>query len=563
LDEPEARRGSAREASDEERAYQRRFLRGIAWLQILGSASTIATLAHGSGPSVDRSAKLIMLGLSGAVAVLALLQAARGRLAVAGFAMPLCLLIYCATSAWSGYGLHDLAFLGIPLAISAAGLLLGTRGLLVFGAAGLGLAGALWWAEASGRITTPWSPSIGLASLLNAGVLISLNVATLTLLLRGLDESRSRHRGQSAALRASEARWRSLVQDAPITILEASQDGTIEFVNLDAAPASRLVGKNVYELFAGAHRETAQAVVGKALESGAMGSFEAEMGTGEGDRWWYSVHVGPVRVDEEIRGATLLCIDVSERRRARLEREAAIAELEQRNAELGRFTYTVSHDLRSPLITIRGFLGYIESAATAGDFDTVRADLARIASATSKMDRLLGELLELSRIGRLVNAPEDVPAGELVREALALVAGRIAQRGVRVEVADGLPILRGDRPRLVEVFQNLIDNAAKFMGDAKEPRIEIGARRDGDASVLFVRDNGIGIEPRFHDKVFGLFERLDPAVEGTGVGLALVKRVVEVHGGRIWVESPGAGACFCFTLGELSEPRGPAARRAE
>jgi signal transduction histidine kinase len=110
-------------------------------------------------------------------------------------------------------------------------------------------------------------------------------------------------------------------------------------------------------------------------------------------------------------------------------------------------------------------------------------------------------------------------------------------------------VVRGDRARLVEVVQNLVDNAAKFMGEEPAPRVEIGVREGSLPPVFFVRDNGIGIEPRHRERVFRLFDRLDPDGEGSGVGLALVKRIVELHGGRIWVEAAAPkGATLCFTL---------------
>ena len=108
----------------------------------------------------------------------------------------------------------------------------------------------------------------------------------------------------------------------------------------------------------------------------------------------------------------------------------------------------------------------------------------------------------------------------------------------------------GDRARLVEMLQNLVDNAVKFMGAQPMPLVEIGVRNQHQPAVLFVRDNGIGIAPEFHERVFGLFNRLDQGIDGTGIGLPLVKRIVEVHGGRVWIESLGAGtgSTFCFTL---------------
>ena len=155
----------------------------------------------------------------------------------------------------------------------------------------------------------------------------------------------------------------------------------------------------------------------------------------------------------------------------------------------------------------------------------------------------------------MVNPPEEVALEELSHKAIELTHGQIARRGVQVEVLPGLPVVYGDRVRLLEVLQNLIDNAVKYMGDQPAPRIEIGSRPDGDETVCYVRDNGIGIGPSYAEKVFGLFEQLDPEAEGSGVGLAVVKRIIDVHGGRIWVESegPGRGSTFCFTL-PLEEP---------
>jgi signal transduction histidine kinase len=226
------------------------------------------------------------------------------------------------------------------------------------------------------------------------------------------------------------------------------------------------------------------------------------------------------------------------------------ADLAGKNAELERFTYTVSHDLKSPLVTVRGFAGLAGTDLASGDLARVRQDLGRIVGAADKMHRLLDDLLELSRVGRVVHPPEDVPLGDLAREAVELVKGQLGPNHVAVDVAPDLPVVRADRRRLLEALQNLVENAAKFTAGRPEPRITIGARQDGDEQVFFVRDNGRGIEPRFLEKVFDLFEKLDPAVEGTGVGLALVRRIVEAHGGRVWAESEGLGhgATFCFTL---------------
>jgi PAS domain S-box-containing protein len=260
------------------------------------------------------------------------------------------------------------------------------------------------------------------------------------------------------------------------------------------------------------------------------------------------------RLLESAEGETVVAFarDITERRRAEQERERLIRELEAKNTELERFTYTVSHDLKAPLVTIRGFLGYLEKDVREGKAEHVSHDVLRINGAVEKMQALLNDLLELSRIGRLMNEPEAVPFNDLVADALEAVHGRLTARGITVQTQPGLSTVLGDRRRLTEVLQNLLDNAAKFMGDQPTPRILIGQRGPDEASgnpVFFVQDNGIGIDPEHHERIFGLFNKLNVNTEGTGIGLALVRRIVEFHSGRIWVESaPGQGTTFCFTL---------------
>jgi signal transduction histidine kinase len=252
--------------------------------------------------------------------------------------------------------------------------------------------------------------------------------------------------------------------------------------------------------------------------------------------------------------------DVTRRKTDEREREALARELADKNAELERFVYTASHDLRAPLITILGFVGQMEKATSGGRLERLPDDLRHVRDAAERMHRLLDELLEISRIGRVVSAPEDTPFGDIVREALALVEGRISARGVRVEILGNESVVaRGDRRRLVEVLQNLLDNAARFAGASGPPRVEVGVRESSGPPVFFVRDNGPGIEPRHHERIFRLFHKLDSASEGTGVGLAIVQRIVDLHGGRVWVESEGqgSGSTFCFTLADPAGPRAP------
>jgi signal transduction histidine kinase len=244
--------------------------------------------------------------------------------------------------------------------------------------------------------------------------------------------------------------------------------------------------------------------------------------------------------------------EIAERKLIEEERNKLIEQLESKNAELERFAYTISHDLKTPVITLKWLLGVLREDLKEGDCEAVEASLSRADCAADRMAQLLHDVLELVRIGRVINPSEEIPAGELMREAVELTSGRIAARGVDVDVKADLCVLYGDRSRLLETLQNLLDNAVKYMGAQPKPRVEVGAYPQDGHWICYVEDNGIGIDPRYHERVFRLFEQVDPAVEGSGVGLALVKRIVEFHGGRVWLESIGLGhgSRFCFAIPE-------------
>lgn len=351
------------------------------------------------------------------------------------------------------------------------------------------------------------------------------------------------------ALQRSEARTRALLDAIPDMTFELNRDGTIlqfipSAINEPLLPPEEFIGKTIAQVLPSLAEQTAFAI-SRTLESGHVSAFEYQLQQ-EGEKRTFEARIASAGSD------TVLAMvrDVSIRTWVESEREKLIEELEAKNAELERFTYTVSHDLKSPLITIKGFLGFVKEDSRSGNVLRLESDIQRISDAAEKMQNLLNDLLELSRIGRLTNKPQEIRFNELVAEALELVHGRISQRGITVHVDGNLPNIFGDRQRIHEVLQNLIDNAAKFMGDQPSPRIEIG--QQGELSgkpVFFVRDNGIGILPEYKDRIFGLFDKLDMQTEGTGVGLALVKRIVEFHGGQVWVESElGKGSTFYFTL---------------
>jgi PAS domain S-box-containing protein len=358
------------------------------------------------------------------------------------------------------------------------------------------------------------------------------------------------------ALRQTEEKYRHIVENAIEGIYQSTPAG--QFLSVNTAMA-RIYGysspeemiNSIYSIPSQVYVDVSDRAefIRVLEEEGSIYGFEARNYKKDGSIIWVSSNS---RIVKDAEGRILYfegtIEDITDRKKAEAERERLLDELAAKNTELERFVYTVSHDLKSPLVTIVGFLGYLEDDIARGDIDSLRRDMERIYGAAFKMQDLLKDLLELSRIGRMMNQAEEISMNGLVKEAIELTEGRLQERGVQIHIEPGLSNVYGDRKRLLEVLQNLIDNAAKYMGNQLEPVIEIGETGfEYGKPIFYVRDNGIGIAPQYHEQIFGLFNKLDPTAEGTGVGLALVKRIVEFHGGRIWVESDeGNGATFYF-----------------
>jgi signal transduction histidine kinase len=244
-----------------------------------------------------------------------------------------------------------------------------------------------------------------------------------------------------------------------------------------------------------------------------------------------------------------LRLEVAERGSAEERLRASIADLERSNRDLEQFGNLVSHDLKAPLRAVRGYLGVL-----AEDAGNVRAGepaecLSAADDAARRMENLIDDLLAYSKIHGSRRKPVACDVGRAVDDAQVLLRGVIAETGA--EIACGpMPTVLCDPGRLIQVFENLLGNSLRYRSEAP-PRIRVEARAEGDEWLLSVADNGVGFDPRFREKIFDAFERLSPSrhTEGTGIGLAICRRIVEQYGGRIWADSrPGEGATFTFCL---------------
>ncbi|RMG55539.1 MAG: PAS domain S-box protein [Acidobacteria bacterium] len=370
------------------------------------------------------------------------------------------------------------------------------------------------------------------------------------------------------ALAEREMLLRTIIETEPECVKLLAADGTVLEMNraglamMDADARDQIIGRCIIPLVAPSHRPAFQALV-EAVFRGESGTLEFEIVGLKGTHRWLEMHAVPLR-DQEGRITALLGItrDVTERRRAAEELRRLNEELERRvmertaqleaiNRELESFSYSVSHDLRAPLRHIAGFVQLLIAHEGQRLSSSGRRYVDLIAASTEKMGQLIDGLLTFSRMGRAEMHIQRVELSNLVEEVRREFAPETANRNVIWEIAP-LPAVEADPTLLRIVLTNVFSNALKFTEPRREARIEVGAHRSGTGEVtIFIRDNGVGFDGQYADKVFGVFQRLHSQDEfpGSGIGLATVARIIHRHGGRVWAEGEvNRGATLYFTL---------------
>ncbi len=313
-----------------------------------------------------------------------------------------------------------------------------------------------------------------------------------------------------------------------------------------------------YDVFlSGLHpedRDRVHRLVQDALRPGSSGTYHTEYRTvgivDEKERWLSArgrVFFNAENQPERLIGATL---DITNRKRKERERERLIAELEHSNQELRQFAYISSHDLQEPLRSMTSFVELFAHRFRGELGEEADRYIACVVRGANRMSRLINDLLAYSRVVTREEPFRPVAMNEVVGKVTVLLKNSLEER--RAEIAcDELPVVFGDESQLGQLLLNLIGNGVKFARPGVPPRLRISVARKDDHWIFAVHDNGIGIEPRFHERIFVIFQRLHTREEypGTGIGLALCRKIVERHSGRMWMESrPGEGSSFYFSL---------------
>jgi PAS domain S-box-containing protein len=376
---------------------------------------------------------------------------------------------------------------------------------------------------------------------------------------RALHQKRLRDEQRRAdeRLRESEARTAAILETAVEAIITIDEADIVESLNpaaerLFGYRAEEVLGRNLELLLprAGPRKDQQSVPAGHAPEPTASNGSSVEVVGRKRDGSLFPAELSTSEVRfRQRRVFTKFVRDISERKRAELELAQKARDLTRSNIELEQFAYVASHDMQEPLRMMSSFTQLLARRYADKLDATAREFMSFIVDGASRMQRLIDDLLLYSRVGTRAARFELIDCDAVIEQALANLKPSIDETGA-VVTRDRLPLVVADAVQIGQLFQNLIGNAIKYHA-AAPPRIHVAGRREGGDWVLSVRDNGIGIDPKHWQRIFVVFQRLHTRDEypGTGIGLAICKKIVERHGGRIWLESePGRGSCFFFAI---------------
>jgi two-component system sensor kinase FixL len=345
----------------------------------------------------------------------------------------------------------------------------------------------------------------------------------------------------------------SIMESSVEAIVSTDQKGRISFFSKGAEDisgykAEEVLGKPIHKFFVDGRPEVLKIRQILRKEKGVH-NYEKEILRKDGKTLPVSLSVSLLRDDRnKVVGALGIGEDITERRRAEEERR-------KRSEELENFVYLISHSLKTPIVSLQGFVSVLLSEYGDELAQQGRHYLDRIHKNAGQMSEMIQDLLKFSKVGRMTKPREEVKASDIIEEAIDELRFMLIEKGIKISVPSDLPYIYCDREGISTVFCNLIDNSIKYMGKTLNPQIEIGCQDKRRFHVFWIKDNGIGIDEKYHDKIFDLFQRLNDIkdVEGTGVGLAIVKRIIENHGGSVRISSEvGKGTTCYFTLPKLN-----------
>jgi PAS domain S-box-containing protein len=356
----------------------------------------------------------------------------------------------------------------------------------------------------------------------------------------------------------------AIVESSDDAIISKNLDGIIISWNSAAErifgySAAEAIGQPITMIIPSDRRAEEKEIMARLKQGLRVDHFETVRLAKDGHLIDFSITISPIRDAEgKIIGASKVARDITQRKATEKELAGYIRELERSNQELDDFAYIASHDLKEPLRGLHNHATFlIEDYGKTLDKEGIQR-LRRLEYLAQRMETLVNDLLYFSRLGRGDLAIQETDPNQVIADIQLMMESFLRERHAHIVLPRPLPRIVCDRPRITEVFRNLITNAVKY-NDKPERMVEVGFKEQADTpegpreNVFYVRDNGVGIDPMFHKEIFRIFRRLkQPAGEkegGTGAGLTFVKKIVERHGGRVWLESaPGQGSTFYFNL---------------
>jgi PAS domain S-box-containing protein len=367
-------------------------------------------------------------------------------------------------------------------------------------------------------------------------------------IIQGIFRDITERRRVEEELRKEEEKYSTLVESS-LTGIYIDQDKRVVFANNTFAeiygyPKDELVGMETWKLVHPEDRALTDEMRARRLKGEDVpAEYEARGLTKSGETIW--IKRRNTRI--EYRGKPAILGNIADI----TEQKGVEEQLRKTNEELENFVHIVSHDLKTPIISVQGFASRLLKKAGDKMEPKERKYLEQIRTSADHMELLVSDLLSLSRVGRVVSTFKEVPSLEIVKSVASSLGDTFKKNKIELVVEENLPTIYCDGERIYQVFENLLSNAVKFVQDTGNPKIEVGYEERGTFHQFYVGDNGIGIDPKYHREIFEMFHRLKEVKdrEGSGLGLSIVTRIIDHHGGKVWVESEkNKGATFYFTL---------------